>query len=50
LVGGTIPGLPFVVIGKSKYIQWGMTASHSDVADLYRERISDDGLHYFLDG
>ena len=50
LVGGTVPGLPFIVIGRSNYLQWGLTASHSDVTDLYRERISDDGQSYFLDG
>ena len=50
LVGATLPGLPFVVFGRSDFLQWGLTASHSDVVDLYRERISENGKQYFLDG
>ena len=50
LAGATLPGLPFVVFGRSDYLQWGLTASHSDVVDLYQEKVSDDGKSYFLDG
>ena len=43
LSGATLPGLPFVVFGRSDFLQWGLTAAHSDSADLYRERVSEDG-------
>ena len=50
LMGATIPGVPFMLIGRTNYIQWGATASHTDVSDLYREKISSDGKQYLIDG
>lgn len=43
-----MPGVPLVLIGRTRHISWGITASLTDVSDLYREKIKDD--YYFLDG
>jgi penicillin amidase len=37
--GGTIPGMPFVQIGRNRRIAWGVTAALCDDADLYRETL-----------
>lgn len=34
VVGGTLPGLPFVVIGSNGHIAWGLTTSFADTGDL----------------
>jgi penicillin amidase len=40
VVGGTMPGLPFVLIGHNQSIAWGITASMVDTQDLFVERTS----------
>ncbi|MEM7568699.1 MAG: penicillin acylase family protein [Pseudomonadota bacterium] len=38
--GGTIPGMPAIVIGHNSHVSWGTTNSHdSDVQDVYREQL-----------
>ncbi|HWI18569.1 MAG TPA: penicillin acylase family protein, partial [Vicinamibacterales bacterium] len=39
VIGVTIPGVPFVVLGHNARIAWGMTATNADVQDLALERI-----------
>lgn len=39
VVGGTLPGLPFVVLGHNDQVAWSMTTTNSDTQDLYVERI-----------
>ena len=39
IAGGTAPGVPLVVIGHSDRIAWGFTATASDVADLFIEKL-----------
>ena len=34
LVGATLPGLPFVVIGSNGHIAWGLTATYADTGDV----------------
>lgn len=46
--GFSFSGLPGVVIGHNQHIAWGFTNLTTDVADLYIERIEDDG--YWHDG
>lgn len=38
--GATFPGLPFVVIGRNKYISWGMTNMLADTQDIFIERLN----------
>jgi penicillin amidase len=48
-VGGfSFSGLPGIVIGHNRQIAWGFTNLTTDVADLYVERVEDDG--YWKDG
>lgn len=39
VMGGTIPGLPVVVIGRNADVTWGFTNTHADTEDLFVERI-----------
>jgi penicillin amidase len=39
VIGVTIPGVPFIVLGHNQRIAWGMTATNADVQDLAVERI-----------
>ena len=50
LMGSSSPGMPLILIGRSRDISWGITASVTDVSDIYRERISDDEQSYEVDG
>jgi len=38
------------MIVKTPYIAWGATSSRTDLSDLYREQLSEDGLKYLVDG
>ncbi|MBB4264668.1 penicillin acylase family protein [Roseospira visakhapatnamensis] len=46
LEGATVPGVPFVLIGHNTHVAWGITTTHSDTQDLYRERPTGDGRSY----
>ena len=37
IAGATVPGVPLVLAGHNQAIAWGLTATQSDVQDLYRE-------------
>ncbi len=39
VIGGTIPGLPAVLIGRSNRLAWGLTTAYLDDQDLYIERL-----------
>lgn len=39
VVGATLPGLPFVVLGRTDRVAWGFTNTAPDVQDLYLEQI-----------
>lgn len=43
VIGATIPGLPMVIIGRNRFIAWGITHLLSDVQDLYREHLDSTG-------
>lgn len=40
VIGGTIPGIPAVIVGRSANIGWGMTASYVDDQDIFIERLN----------
>ena len=46
--GFSFSGLPGVIIGHNQHVAWGFTNLTTDVADLYIEKIQDDG--YWHDG
>jgi penicillin amidase len=39
VVGGTLPGVPFVVLGRNDELAWSFTTTNSDTQDLFVERI-----------
>ena len=39
VIGVTLPGIPFIIIGSNRYISWGLTNSQIGVMDLYVEKI-----------
>lgn len=43
-----MPGLPFILQGRTNSIAWGITASLTDVSDLYNEKVVGD--QYEVDG
>jgi penicillin amidase len=40
VIGATLPGLPFVVLGRTAQVAWGFTNTGPDVQDLYLEQIN----------
>ena len=42
VVGVTLPGLPFVVIGRNRNIAWGLTNVMQDAADFFVEKLDED--------
>ncbi|MEM9395376.1 MAG: penicillin acylase family protein [Pseudomonadota bacterium] len=41
-IGGTIPGIPAILTGRSNVIGWGLTSSYADDQDLFLERLNPD--------
>lgn len=50
IVGGSIPGVPAIIVGHSLNLAWSTTSPHADNTDLWQEKLSDDGLQYQVDG
>lgn len=47
-MGAGVPGLPFIIYGRTKFGAFGVTALNSDISDIYEEKI--DGNMYEYDG
>jgi len=45
VVGVTLPGLPFVIVGHNRRITWGFTNVGPTVEDLYIEEFNDQGQY-----
>ena len=43
VAGGTVPGVPFHLLGHNRRIAWGLTTTQSDTMDLFIERPLGDG-------
>jgi penicillin amidase len=52
VIGATLPGLPFVVLGRNRDLAWGFTNTGSDTQDLFIERTdpADPGRYLTPDG
>ncbi|WP_193180119.1 penicillin acylase family protein [Nisaea sediminum] len=46
--GGTVPGVPFLVLGHNGHIAWGFTTPHADSQDLFIEQIDPDDPARYL--
>lgn len=45
--GGTVPGIPFVLLGQNRHLAWGFTSADADSMDLFVESLGDqDGQTY----
>lgn len=44
--GGTIPGIPGVLSGRTNFASFGATTSYADTADLLVEMINEDKYLY----
>ncbi|MDP4032669.1 MAG: penicillin acylase family protein [Pseudorhodobacter sp.] len=42
VIGGTIPGMPLVLLGRSEALGWGLTSSYLDDQDLFIEELNPD--------
>lgn len=42
VIGGTIPGLPLVALGRSDRLGWALTYAHADDQDVFIERLNPD--------
>ncbi len=42
VIGGTIPGIPVVLTGRSAALGWGITSSYADDQDVYIEELNPD--------
>ena len=49
-MGATLPGLPFVVLGRTDKVAWGFTNTNPDVQDLYVEAIHPDKPNLYRSG
>ena len=42
IVGATVPGVPFTIVGHNSNIAWGFTTTHADTQDVFIEKIDPD--------
>jgi len=48
IVGATLPGLPFPLLGRTRNLAWGFTNTGPDVQDLFIERLDPDDPTRYL--
>jgi penicillin amidase len=48
VIGGTIPGVPLVLVGRSDDFGWGLTSSYLDDQDVFIERLNPDNPETYL--
>jgi penicillin amidase len=49
IIGGTLPGLPFIISGYNGHVAWGSTSAVADVVDLYIEKIDENNPTEVID-
>ena len=48
VIGGTIPGIPAIMAGRSANLGWGVTSSYMDDQDLYIEKLNPENAQEYL--
>jgi penicillin amidase len=48
VIGGTIPGIPAILTGRSAVLGWGITSSYLDDQDAYVEKLNPDNPEEYL--
>lgn len=49
-VGASLPGMPGILVGRTKHVAFGVTNAYGDVQDLYIETLDPADLNRYLDG
>ena len=49
IVGATVPGVPFHILGQNQSIAWGFTNTHSDTQDFFLEQLASPSSYRFGD-
>ena len=47
VIGGTIPGIPAILTGRSAALGWGITSSYADDQDVYIEELNPDNTEEY---
>lgn len=48
VIGGTIPGMPVILLGRSDKLGWGLTSSYLDDQDVVIERVNPENPEEYL--
>ena len=48
VIGGTIPGMPAILTGRSDALGWGLTTAYVDDQDIFIERVNPDNPEEYL--
>ncbi len=48
VIGGTIPGMPVVLTGRSAHLGWGLTTAYVDDQDVYIEKLNPNAADEYL--
>ena len=48
VIGGTVPGIPAILTGRSDALGWGITSSYLDDQDLFIEKLNPDNPEEYL--
>lgn len=48
VIGGTIPGIPAILVGRSERLAWGLTSSYLDDQDLFLEQLDPEDPSRYL--
>ncbi len=48
VIGGTIPGIPAILVGRNRHIAWGITSAYVDDLDVYIEKLNPDNPDEYL--
>lgn len=48
VIGGTIPGMPVVLTGRSDKVGWGLTTAYVDDQDLFIEKLNPENANEYL--
>ncbi len=48
VIGGTIPGIPAILVGRNSQFAWGLTTSYLDDQDLFIEKLNPDDETRYL--
>ncbi len=48
VIGGTIPGMPLMLVGRSDKLGWGLTSAYVDDQDVVMEKVNPDNTEEYL--